>query len=310
MYRIGIIGMGAMGSLFYHRLQQIKSGMIQLYPISQTRNKRIPRLSPQITHPNNQMKDFIVFHPEQVKELDLVIILTKAFNIIDLVKDINWNKFLIQDGLAVILSNGYGHDLLMNEHLSQHNRLAVQGTTTIGSMIKDNLVYSELRGNTYLPTNQVNSDRLTRLNLLNDLFNQAGFNSQLVESSRDIILRKVAVNAAINGLTSIWGIPNGKLLEEPYLNLFDNLISEIIYIVEDDSNKQEVLREAIKQVARQTQYNIGSMLTDINAKRRTEADFIFPILIELGKEKNLPCYHLKTLYGLINGLETSYRLIK
>mgnify|MGYP000376084811 CR=1 FL=1 len=331
--RIGVVGLGAMGSLFFQRISINSPRSIEIFPISRTKTKRIPILSEQLSQFNPKLNTNIslyqphelteqlsqsnpklntnisVYQPHELTELDIAVILTKAFNISDLAKSISWDRFLSKNGLVVVLSNGYGHDLTLNQYLSKSNRRAIQGTTSIPSTIRNNLIYSSLEGDTYLPLEQLNQEQIDHLLFLNNLFNRASLKSQIVQSSKDIILRKVAVNAVINGLTSIWRITNGKLLETPYLGLFDEFIDEITTIVEDDIEKQELLKQSIVKVARQTKDNTSSMLADIIGQRRTEVDYIFPILLQMGETKGIPCQYLKIIYRLIIGIENTYRSI-
>jgi 2-dehydropantoate 2-reductase len=87
---------------------------------------------------------------------------------------------------------------------------------------------------------------------------------------------KLGVNAAINTITALLGVPNGAILESPSLRRLARLIAGL---VEAEAERRGVRLPAslwgeVERVARMTAGNISSTLQDLLEGRPSEADYI------------------------------------
>jgi 2-dehydropantoate 2-reductase len=120
-------------------------------------------------------------------------------------------------------------------------------------------------------------------------FRLAGIPSRVEPDREREVWRKVLVNAAINPVTADHGIPNGRLLLDPYrgqsLQLLDEALSvaqaEGVRFTDTDAQKE------LWRVVRATSDNRSSMLQDLDRGRRTEIDAISGTLLELGQRRGL-----------------------
>jgi len=95
--------------------------------------------------------------------------------------------------------------------------------------------------------------------------------------------RKLAINAAINGLTALAGIPNGAVLADPALHAAAaDLAREVEAVARARGLELGDVVAATEEVARATAANRSSMLLDLEAERRTETDAIYGSVLAAG----------------------------
>ena len=109
---------------------------------------------------------------------------------------------------------------------------------------------------------------------------------QEVADIRQALWQKLAINAAINPLTALYGCNNGALLEPEHEPLLNRLCLEIEQIADaaDQLLFEQGLIEQVRRVARDTAANRSSMLEDISAGRRTEIDQITGYLCQQARK--------------------------
>ncbi len=109
-----------------------------------------------------------------------------------------------------------------------------------------------------------------------DLIERAGVAVRLVADLERELWRKALVNAAINPVTAIHRVRNGRLLESPYRELAQTLLREAERAAAAagfEFTDEEADRE-LERVVRATAENRSSMLQDRDRGRPTEVDAI------------------------------------
>jgi len=135
----------------------------------------------------------------------------------------------------------------------------------------------------------------------------AGLNAYCSGRIEYYAVMKNIVNSVINSITSILGVPNGFIVEDPHAWALAQLLAveaarasqEILGVGLD---VEEIIRE-IHDVAVATRNNKSSMLQDLEACRRTEADWILKPLINASKRNGYDAPRLETVYLLVKALE-------
>lgn len=117
--------------------------------------------------------------------------------------------------------------------------------------------------------------------------------------------RKLAINAAINGLTVKYHCANGELIAQP--KIYSDMVAlcndiDAIFLAEGIKLDHPVLTLAT-QVCQGTAQNISSMLQDIRNARATEFDFIYGFLLAKAKHHGLDVKYLTELAHDINPKE-------
>lgn len=101
------------------------------------------------------------------------------------------------------------------------------------------------------------------------------------------LVEKVAINACINPLTAVHGVKNGALLGATLQPQSAQIIAEVSDILIELGHSQLATRleSTVRQVMADTAENTSSMLSDVIAGRRTEADSILGWLLNRSEKK-------------------------
>lgn len=206
---IGIIGTGAMGSLFAAKLAPLakvtmlgtwREGVLALQEhgicLSEDGREAVVRV-----HVANA--------PIGVEPVDLALVLVKGYQTERAAK---WaRQILKKDGVAITLQNGLGNLEIIASQVGPDRAalgVSMQGATLLGP----GYVRHGGRG---LTTIAFSAETRARLEQVSSLFNDAGIETKLTSDVRTLLWSKLVVNSAINALTAILRVPNGWLEENP-----------------------------------------------------------------------------------------------
>jgi 2-dehydropantoate 2-reductase len=103
------------------------------------------------------------------------------------------------------------------------------------------------------------------------------------------VWRKAILNAAINPVTALHGVPNGRLLEEPYRTESRALLDEAVASARAVGFKfrDKEIASDLDRVLQATAENRSSMLQDLDRGRRTEIQAISGEILRQGTAKGL-----------------------
>ena len=117
----------------------------------------------------------------------------------------------------------------------------------------------------------------------------AGIPARVEPDREREVWRKALVNAAINPVTADHGIPNGRLLLDPYRSQALQLLDEALSVAQAEGVRftdTDAQRE-LWRIVRATADNRSSMLQDLDRGRRTEIDSISGAILEIGLRRGL-----------------------
>lgn len=143
---------------------------------------------------------------------------------------------------------------------------------------------------------------------LAEALSDVGITTEVVEEIHPQLWAKVAVNAAINPLTAITGLPNGALLEMSRLEaLAKRTATEVEQVAHSEGIDVEdgVWADRAQRVAKRTAHNRSSMLQDVERGRRTEIDAICGRVAELAERHGVSAPCNETLHALVKGIEAT-----
>jgi 2-dehydropantoate 2-reductase len=205
---------------------------------------------------------------------------------------------LAPEGVALTLQNGLGNREKLTKALGA--RRVALGVTTIGA----NLLGP---GKVRLAGEGVISLSVhSRLGLLADRLRQAGF---IVENAPDpdaLLWGKLVINAAINPLTALLGVPNGALLERPTARSLMTTVAREAAAVAMAQGLHLPYPDpavAVETIARRTAANRSSMLQDLQRGAPTEIDAICGAIVTAGEQTDVPTPVNRTLWQLVKALE-------
>lgn len=226
------------------------------------------------------------------QQLDVVLVCVKAAQTLPALKQ--WQNAISKDTQVIIVQNGFGqHDQV--KQMFPNNTLFAVSTTEGANRINRHHVHHAGRGIT-----QWGYFSGPNKPLLLDLEKLSGHH-QISDNIRQVLLDKLAINAAINALTVKYNCKNGDLLSQ------DKALQDLQKVcTEVESCYQAVnwplsfsLFERAKQVALNTANNVSSMLQDIRNQNETEIDYINGYLVTQAKAVNLTLTTNQQLVDLV-----------
>jgi 2-dehydropantoate 2-reductase len=204
---------------------------------------------------------------------------------------------LQEDGIALTLQNGMGNLEKLREKLGVE-RAALGVTTTGATLLEPGLVRDGGMGPTYIVPNE-------RLEAMFDWLHRAGFTIQESSDLAGLVWGKLVINAAINPLTAILKVANGKLLES----------KDAIWLMKAIAMESESVAQAlgvnlpfeepeleILNVAHRTAQNHSSMYQDILRGAPTEIDAICGAIVEEGAKSGVSTPINETYLHLIHAM--------
>lgn len=298
--KIGIIGAGAMGSLYGGLLSKKNDVyLIDIWKehidcINKDGLKIVEDKVENIVYPKATTDSKLVPH------LDLVIVFVKSIHTL---KAIQSNQDMICDDTVVLsLQNGYGNTEDIETVVKREN--IIIGTTSHGAtLLAPGKIKHAGVGMTYIGS--LDEKSKYKAEKIKEIMEYCGIDTEVSENILELIWSKLIVNIAINPLTAILKIENGKLLESSYsLGLMKDLVYESVSIAKElglNFEKDETL-EKVKSVAKNTYSNKSSMLQDILNKRETEIDKINGAVVKVGEKVGISTPINSTIVKLVKSI--------
>ena len=202
---------------------------------------------------------------------DLAVVTTKAHDTPSAADDLAACDL----GAVLSLSNGLGNEAALADRLEAP---VLAGTTTYGAVLREpGVVECTGVGSVTLgplPGVTGGDDPGALAADVADAFVAAGMETVVEADMRRPLWEKLAVNAGVNPVTALAGVPNGALLDGPAADLAREAAREAAATARDtgvDLADDEAVA-ALEAVVEATAANVSSMRQDVEAGRRTEVD--------------------------------------
>jgi len=297
VHKIGIVGVGAMGSLFafffhnYYQLLLYDSNPDTVHVIKQG-------LTVEINSTQQTFYPTISNNPAILAEADIIFLFIKSFATCNAINNIQ--PHIKPNAIVVTLQNGIGNVELISSIIQ--NPL-VYGTTTIGAT-KLSPAHVRFGGTGSII---IGGDSSRHCSTVHSLLKQAGLSVTIAPNPKKALWEKAIINAAINPLGALLEVPNGKLIENnDTLYIMKRIIQEACQVAHADGigiDSDQMIEKTVT-VCKNTQNNFCSMLQDILAKRKTEIDSINGAVIDIAKQHNIDTPYNATIYRLVKYKET------
>lgn len=231
---------------------------------------------------------------------DLVLVATKAFDTAGATKEI---APIRSDPAVLSLQNGLDN----GDVIAKSVRRVFVGTTSHGVTF---LGPGEIRhagvGETVIgPWTNVGDKDLVRLRAV---LEDAGIPTRIASDVRTELWAKAVINASINPLAALAGVPNGRLLKDPRLaRTFEAVCLEAARVAKAEGaaiDPADMMHRTVL-VARRTATNRCSMLQDLDRGRRTEIDAITGAIVRAARRQDLSAPLNEALYALVRARERS-----
>jgi len=140
---------------------------------------------------------------------------------------------------------------------------------------------------------------------ISKVLTECGLDTKHTEQITDLVWRKSVLNACMNPMCAVTGMTMVEIIKDPItFNLVDALIKEGIAVARfnEFSLGSGYYPYAINYI-RNAGAHKPSMLQDIEAKRRTEVDFINGKIVAYGLQAGIPTPYNSMIRGLVKALE-------
>lgn len=297
--KIGIVGLGALGSLWATKLQQAGHDVLA---ISRDHSQRSISIAL-----DEQVKNEIPANDlPQLRTCQAIIITVKSTQVKQAIEPLF--NYLPSNIPLIFLHNGMG---AVDQLSEQWNHYPLFLATTTQAAFKPNTqqvkhtgIGQTLIGPYKKTTIQFPSQIDSLVAALHCALPEVQWQSNIQSS----LWKKLAINCVINPMTAIHQCKNGDLLLPKYQTDIDALITECYQVMyaEEQSTSVTELSQLIKQVMHSTRENYSSMYQDRYHQRTTEIDFITGFLLQKAEKHRILCPHHRALFQQIKQLEASF----
>jgi 2-dehydropantoate 2-reductase len=303
--KICIVGCGAVGSLFAANLATLDDVEVWAYDLSVPHVAAINEHGLRLTGAGEVVGRLrATSDASEIPPCELGIVATKAMHA---ESAISATAHVFADGAVASVMNGVGNE----ETLARHVGRVIRGTTfPAGKLLEPGVVQWDVKGDTTFAPFEPKPAGMDEVERLADACTRGGMPSLAVADARPAQWRKVIFNASTNPIGALTGLTHGRVCERPDLRaLVTGLVDEGKAIAAAqgivlDADPEALIDHAAKP---EVAYNHkASMLQDIEARRRTEIDYLNGGIARFGAELGVPSPLNDTIAALIRGIEASW----
>lgn len=292
-----IVGTGALACLFAARLAAV-GVRVTMLGSWQAGLQALSEQGVALTSLSGERRVYPVLttaDPGEVQGVCQAIVLVKAWQTERAARQLQ--MCLASEGVALTLQNGWGNHEILGKYLGA-DRVAL-GVTTLGATL---LAPGEVR---QAGDGIISIGEHSRLVSLVAHLRRAGFTVEVGSNLEGLLWGKLVINAAINPLTALLGVPNGELLRRPTAReLMRRAVEEAVRVAKAQGINLPYPDpvETVEAIARRTAENISSMLQDVRRGAPTEIDAICGAVVRAAHQIGLPTPTLETLWLLVCAL--------
>lgn len=202
--------------------------------------------------------------------------------------------------VVLTLQNGLGNDTILADCLPQVH-VSAGVTTAAATLLAAGVTQMRGQGEVVLGED-------AQLDRLAQWLEKAGFSVRFERSLVSLQWGKLVVNAAINPLTALLDVPNGKLLEDAHARvMLSALVEEAVRVAEElhiDLPYPDA-QAYVNQVIRQTAANTSSMLQDRRRGAPMELEAITGELLRYGAMAGVDMPTHQAVYHLLLALKSA-----
>jgi 2-dehydropantoate 2-reductase len=304
--RVCIVGCGAVGSLFAANLARLPDVEVWAYDLAEEHVRAINERGLRLSGAEDVVG--VVRATANARELpacDFGIVATKSMHTASALAA---TAHAFADGSVCSVQNGVGNE----EEIAAHVAQVIRGTTfPAGAVVEPGHVRWDVKGDTTIGPFEPSPAPADAIELLADACTRAGLPTEAVADARGPQWRKVVFNAATNPIGALTGLTHGRVCEDPALRrLVSALVTEGKEVcaaqgIELDSDPEELIDYAARpDVAYDHK---ASMLQDVEARRRTEIDYLNGGIVRYGREHGVPTPLNEAVTALIKGMERAWQ---
>jgi 2-dehydropantoate 2-reductase len=304
--RVGVIGCGAVGSLFAANLATLDDVEVWVFDPNKSHVEAIKKNGLQLIGADDVTgRPRATSDPAQLPACDFGIVATKAMHA---AAAIEMTAHAFAGGAVASVMNGVGNE----ETLARHVERVIRGTTfPAGKLVEPGVVQWDVKGDTTFGPFEPRPIDVGAIEPLADACTRAGMPATALEDARPGQWRKVIFNASTNPIGALTGLTHGRVCERSDLR---ELVSDLVDEGKSVAAAQEIVLDAdpeelIDHAARPdvAHGHKASMLQDVEARRPTEIDYLNGGIARFGRELGVPTPLNDAVTALIKGVEASWQ---
>jgi 2-dehydropantoate 2-reductase len=302
--RIGVVGCGAVGSLFAANLSLLDDVEVWAFDLNELHVAGINRSGLRLSGAGEVLgRPRATSDAADLPPCDFGIVATKAMHTQPAIAA---TAHAFADGCVATVQNGLGNE----ETIAGHVERVIRGTTfPAGKLLGPGHVQWDVQGDTTFGPYDERTP-LAEVGRLADACTRAGMPAQAVEDARGPQWRKVIFNASTNPVGALTGLTHGRVCERPDLRaLVTGLVDEGKAVaaaqgIELDADPEELIDHAAR---RDVAYDHkASMLQDVEARRQTEIDYLNGGIVRFGAEHGVATPLNAAIQALVKGVEAAW----
>lgn len=303
--RIGVIGCGAVGSLFAAHLATQSDLEVWAYDVSKEHVDAINAEGLRLTGAGDvHSYPHATADPQELPPLDFAIVATKGMHTRAAVEA---TASSLAEGAVCSVQNGVGNEEVIAEFVSR----VIRGTTfPAGRLIGPGLVQWDTAGKTWIGPFEPRPADMGEVERLAETLTRSGMETVALEDARGAQWTKLIFNAASNSICSLTRLPHGRACVHPDVRwVMDRIVEEGKAVaaalgVDMETDPADLLESSI-EVAFDHK---PSMLQDVLAEHSTEIDYLNGGVVRFGEEAGVPTPFNRAAWALVRGLEGSWKL--
>jgi 2-dehydropantoate 2-reductase len=303
--RVCVVGCGAVGSLFAANLAQLDDVEVWAYDLDRAHVDAINRDGLRLSGAGDVMGRLrATTDADELPACDFGIVATKCMHTS---AAIGATAHAFAEGSVASVQNGVGNE----EAIAEHVERVIRGTTfPAGRILEPGHVQWDVKGDTTLGPFEPSPAPLTEVERLAGACTRAGMQTHAVADARGPQWRKLIFNASTNPVGALTGLTHGRVCENPELRrLVTGLVDEGKAVaaaqrIELDADPEALIDHAARpDVAYDHK---ASMLQDVEARRRTEIDWLNGGIVRFGRGHGVPTPLNEAIVALVKGVEQSW----
>jgi 2-dehydropantoate 2-reductase len=302
-----ILGAGAMGSVVGGALTRAGKDVVFVDVAKETVESINSRglIIQDKTGQRQTIEAAVTDRPETVGPVDLIIVFVKCYHTEAAVR--NAASMVTPDTIVLSLQNGWGNGAKIGKIVGPE-KLLLGVSYHSATVLAPGHVLHAGQGPTFI--GELDGKLSDRLAWVAENFNTAGITVTPTSSILKEIWSKLALNVATLPTSASIGLTAERLLGTVEMEqLMQELLKEVVAIAQaqqiplDFDERWKAITDLLQKLAPDTK---GSMLQDVEKKRRTEIDVINGAIVEAGHRLNIPTPYNNAMFWLMKALESSF----
>ncbi|HTD38492.1 MAG TPA: 2-dehydropantoate 2-reductase [Candidatus Limnocylindrales bacterium] len=297
--RIGIVGAGALGTLFGQRLAASNEVVL----LERKRDVVDAVRTRGLTVDGESRKAYATSEPRELFGVQVLFVFVRATDTLRALRP--FTAELSPATAIVSLQNGLGNEEAIKASLGGAIPLAIGATTESALTVGPGEVHRIGDGTTVLGTAGASPEVINRVvRLLVD----AGLRASAAYDIRPHLWGKLIANAAINPVAALLERPNGVVLSDAHAGEVARSLAQEAATVANAMRIPLPFTDPwtyVRTIVEQTAELDNSMLYDLRAGTPTEIDFINGAVVAAGRRAAVPTPYNETLTALVKAREAT-----